>query len=422
MPSATAPVQSDNPSGIEVEVLPFVRMPIVDRDAQLVAYDICHQAGEDGNLAQATLALFEQGYLGLLAGNGLAFVAVDGELLRNHRSRLKFDRRAGPRVSAQLAVRDDVHAWLGSVAERGVPVMLDNLVWPAQATETELQRLQELVRLANCVSIDVRGHDEASLVRAMAGLRAADRNVVTMASYLYEHRTQRACMNLGFDAFEGSYLFKPADAPLVDTLKPNRLNLLRLLAAVQNPDNGPVELEELIRNDVVLSYKLLNCVNSAYFGLPRELKSLQQAAVYFGVMRIRNWVYAMAIGDLDDASPELLKQALLRARMAELLGRKLPPELRELAFITGLFSLLDIIMGLPIARVLSDLPMPDSVRHALVDGVGPLAGVLNRIRAWEGVDVASAQEHDGGDELANAYLRAVEWAEQVYSFARRQAA
>ncbi|HEX5353538.1 MAG TPA: HDOD domain-containing protein [Rhodanobacteraceae bacterium] len=421
--SPASPVQSDGPSGIEVEILPFVRMPIVDRDAQLVAYGICHQAGDDANLAQATLQLFGQSYLDQLAGNRLAFLEMDEELLRGHGADLGFGERVGPRMDVRLAACDDACALLTSMAERGVPVMIENLVWPDGAAEAVTQRLRELVRLARCVSIDVRGHDESSLVRALASLRAADRDVVATASYLYEPRTQRACMNLGFDAFQGSYLFKPAEERLVDTLKPNRLNLLRLLAAVQDPGNGPVELEELIRNDVVLSYKLLNCVNSAYFGLPRELKSLQQAAVYFGVTRIRNWIYSMALGDLDDTSPELLKQALLRARMAELLGRNLPPEQRDVAFITGLFSLLDTIVGAPMGRVLSDVPLPDPVRHALVDGSGPLATVLARIRAWESADAAVAGNADGHDAgLAEAYLQSLEWAEQVYSFAQRKAA
>ena len=423
MSSATVPVQNETPSGIEVEVLPFVRMPIVDRDAQLVAYDICYQAGEDANLAQATLQLFRQSYLDQLAGTGLAFLAVDEELLREHVTELGFGERVGPRVDTRLATCDDIHALLAGMAERGVPVLIENLVWPDDASEPQAQRLRELVRLARCVSIDVRGHDESSLVRAVANLRAADRDVVATACYLYEHRTQRACLNLGFDAFQGSYLFKPAEDRLIDTLKPNRLNLLRLLAAIQNPDNGPVELEELIRNDAVLSYKLLNCVISAYFGLPRELKSLQQAAVYFGVTRLRNWVYSMAIGDLDDAPPELLKQALLRARMAELLGRNLPREQRDMAFITGLFSLLDTIVGAPMDRVLADVPLPDPVRQALIDGSGPLATALAQIRAWESADVAAAGNGDGHDpNLADAYLNSVAWTEHVYSFVQRQTA
>lgn len=419
MTPATASAQTDHDSGIEVDVVPFARLPIVDRDAQLIAYDICHQANGDANLAQATLALFRQGYLGQLAGNGIAFVAVDDELLSEHADALAFDERTGPRIEAALAVREDAFRLVRAMAARGVPVMLENPVWPEEDADPA-HRLQELVRLARCVSIDVRGHDEASLVRAVANLRVADRNVIATASYLYEHRTQRACLNMGFDAFEGSYLFKPAEEQFVDTLKPNRLNLLRLLAAVQNPENGPAELEELIRNDAVLSYKLLSCVNSAYFGLPRELKSLQQAAVYFGVTRIRNWVYSMALGDLDDASPELLKQALLRARMAELLGQGLPVDLRDTAFITGLFSMLDTIMGVPMKQVLSDVPLHDAVRQALLEGAGPLGNVLAKIRAWETIDADAAQ--DVGVDVAEAYLHSVEWAEHVYSFVEKKAA
>ncbi|MGH8155187.1 MAG: EAL and HDOD domain-containing protein [Rhodanobacteraceae bacterium] len=424
VPQPRVSAGTDNDSGIEVEVLPFVRMPIMDRDAQLVAYDICHQAGDGAtNLAQATLQLFEQAYLAQLAGDRLAFLAVDEELLREHGDALRFDERVGPRVNAKLAASDDAYALLTGMAGRGVPIMVDNLVWPEAPSDVEAERLRELVRLAQCVSIDVRGHDESSLVRALACLRAADRDAVVTASYLYEQRTQRVCMNLGFDAFEGSYLFRPTEEQLVDTLKPNRISMLQLLAAIQNPDNGPVELEALIRNDAVLSYKLLACVNSAYFNLPRELKSLQQAAIYFGVTRIRNWVYAMALGDLDDTPPEVLKQALLRARMAELLNAKMPADQRELAFTMGLFSLLDTIMGMPMQRVLADLPVADAVRHALVDGRGPLGATLNRIRVWERVDAADAGNAEGGDdtEVAEAYLGALEWAEHVYSFAQRSA-
>ena len=309
------------------------------------------------------------------------------------------------------------------MAARGVPVMIDNPVWPDEMPPgAATQRLKELVQLVRCVGIDVRRHDESTLLFAVASLRAAYAGVTIIAACLQDHRAHHACMDLGFDAFEGPYLLKPAPQRAVDTLKPNRLNVLRLLAAVQNPENGPVELEELIRNDAVLSYKLLNCVNSAYFSLPRELKSLQQAAIFFGVARLRNWIYALALGELDDAQPELLKQALLRARMSELLARRLPLEQREMAFTMGLFSLLDNIMGVPMQRVLADVPVADLVRNALVNGSGPLAALLKRIRDWENVDPRAGGTEACDAEAAEAYLGAVEWAEHVYSFARRNAA
>lgn len=419
MSPANAAAQTGNDSGIEVEVLPFVRLPILDRDDQLVAYEICHQAGGDASLAQATLQLLGSPCLKPLTGNQLSFLVADAELLRGDAGALRFDERVGPRVDAALAVCDDVFALLSGFAARGVPVMIDNPVWPDEMPPgAATERLKELVQRVRCVGIDVRRHDESTLLFAVASLRAAHAGVTIVAAALQDHRAHRACMDLGFDAFEGPYLLKPVPQRALDTLKPNRVNVLRLLAAVQNPENGPRELEELIRNDAVLSYKLLNCVNSAYFSLPRELKSLQQAAVFFGVARLRNWVYALALGELDDAPPELLKQALLRARMAELMAQGMPSEQREMAFTTGLFSLLDTIMGVPMQRVLTDVPVADFVRHALVDDKGPLADVLQRIRAWESVETQA----DGSDAAAaEAYFGAVEWAEHVYSFAKRAA-
>lgn len=422
MSQANAVAQTNTVSGIEVEVLPFVRLPILDRDDQLVAYEICHQPGGDASLAQATLRLFGSACLKPLTGSQLAFLTANAELLRGDTGALRFDARVGPRVDAAFAVGDDVFALLSDLAARGVPVMIDNPEWPDEMPPgAATQRLKELVQRVRCVGIDVRRHDESTLLFAVASLRAARSDVTIVAASVQDHRAHRACMDLGFDAFEGPYLLKPAPQRALDTLKPNRVNVLRLLAAVQNPENGPKELEELIRNDAVLSYKLLNCVNSAYFSLPRELKSLQQAAVFFGVARLRNWVYALALGELDDAPPELLKQALLRARMAELMAQSMPSEQREMAFTVGLFSLLDTIMGVPMQRVLTDVPVADLVRHALVDGEGPLAGVLQRIREWETVDARHAGADGDNADVAGAYLGAVEWAEHVYSFAKRAA-
>ena len=177
MSSSTAPSSTDHDSGIEVEVLPFVRVPILDRNVQLAAYDIRHQASDEGtDLASATLQLF--GLVSLLeqlTGNQLSFLAVDEELLRRQSELLRFDDRLGPRVDVALAVCDDAYAALRGMATRGVPVMIDNLVWPDGLTEASAARLDELAQLASHVSIDPRGHDDATLQRSVARLRSPSR-------------------------------------------------------------------------------------------------------------------------------------------------------------------------------------------------------------------------------------------------------
>jgi EAL and modified HD-GYP domain-containing signal transduction protein len=94
-----------------------------------------------------------------------------------------------------------------------------------------------------------------------------------------------------------------------------------------------------------------------------------------------------------------------------------------MAFTMGLFSLLDTIMGVPMERVLADVPVAAEVREALVGGTGPLAGVLQQIRAWESGHVVRATSSGGVVvDLAEAYLDSLEWAEHVYSHAQRSAA
>ena len=312
---------------------------------------------------------------------------------------------------------DETLTVLEGIAGRGVLLMMDGLTRRDHVTPEIASRIADLMRHVRYVTLDARAaHTNAEAV-GEAIQRLHTLGIQVIAKRVDDHAAFRECQRLGFDCFQGEYLFRP-EAADVARLKPNKLNVLRLLAAVQNPDNGPVELEQLIRNDAVLSYKLLNCVNSAYFNLPTKMKSLQHAAIFFGVARIRNWVYAMSLGSMDDSAPELLKFALVRARMCELLGESLPRELREQAFIVGLFSLLDTIMNAPMHFVLEQVPVSDEIRKALVEDDGPLAPLLGQVRAWETGYVVTIRSHTGNVvDLAQVYLDAAEWADEVYAFA-----
>jgi hypothetical protein len=106
------------------------------------------------------------------------------------------------------------------------------------------------------------------------------------------------------------------------------------------------------------------------------------ATVYLGVNRIRNWIRMIAISGLQDCPTELLKFALIRGRMCELLAAKLPNDQREMAFTVGLFSLLDALLNTPMDDLLSRIPLTDEIRNALVKRTGPLRAAA---RAGRGV-------------------------------------
>lgn len=270
-----------------------------------------------------------------------------------------------------------------------------------------------LIPLAHLVKIDVPSQTPGALEQLVAKLR---RYQVKLVAEKVETRAQyQHCREIGFDYFQGRYLCRP-EIVRERTLSDSKLNVLRLLAELERPDTGPKELEAVIRNDVALTYKLLRCVNSAYFGVSLKIKSLSHAIVYLGLNTIRNWARLLTLANISDRPVELIKLALTRAKMCELLVANLSKEINEIAFTVGLFSLLDALMGIPMQDALSRISLSDEIGQALVDGTGPYANLLNIVRAYEEGDwVALEDSHYPRSALVNAYLEAVTWADEVYS-------
>jgi EAL and modified HD-GYP domain-containing signal transduction protein len=155
--------------------------------------------------------------------------------------------------------------------------------------------------------------------------------------------------------------------------------------------------------------------------LPRQLKSIQQAAIFFGVSRMRNWIHTMSLSSMDDRPPELLRAALIRAHMCEKLAHGMPTEQQDMAFMAGLLSLLDTLLCAPMEFVLSHLPLAPEIREALVEERGPFAPLLGQIYAWEAGNLQSGQmQPQNIRKMAGAYYSATQWADQVYSFAEQR--
>jgi EAL and modified HD-GYP domain-containing signal transduction protein len=99
---------------------------------------------------------------------------------------------------------------------------------------------------------------------------------------------------------------------------------------------------------------------------------------------------------------------------AELLG----PEDCDNAFVVGIFSLLDTMVGQPLEQVLKTISLPQSVTDALLHGSGPLAPFLKLALACEQVDDVAFAENTIALQLTEhqvnwAHLQALAWAEQV---------
>lgn len=174
--------------------------------------------------------------------------------------------------------------------------------------------------------------------------------------------------SLGFTLFQGRY-FKSAEIITGKKISTHHNSRLRILSLIEGEAPDLVQLAQTIHADVSLGYRLLTYLNSPAFGFVRKIDSIRQAMVLFGWNNLRNWLRAVVLADMTqgEQETELLYVSLVRGKFLELIVTRFdywnfsPDEM----FLLGTFSLLDTILGLPMAEVLSYLPLTESQKNAL---------------------------------------------------------
>ena len=196
---------------------------------------------------------------------------------------------------------------------------------------------------------------------------------------------------------------------------PSLQTLTELLVKLQNPDIEAEELADTVNQDVTLSYKLLRLINSAFFGLPREVSSTQQAIVMLGQNKIKTWASLLGLSGIDDKPVELRVVAMTRARMCELLAKYHKGQ-AELFFAAGLFSTLDALMDSPLSSLTEKLPLSPELKDALLKLEGPAGHALLDTLSYERGDwEAVVNSPVPADAMGQIYLDALSWSKELNS-------
>jgi EAL and modified HD-GYP domain-containing signal transduction protein len=393
--------------------LPVLRTPMLDRERNLFAYEIVfhREPGDDENLLRGMLSTITDGSLTRLVRGNRAFLNLPPELLPEDSDVLLHQPRVGVVLPPSVIDDERLMKQLQQMANRGCQLLLE-----AGDIDLEADRsLQPLLQMVQLVRLDASQLSPEILRQRTESLHA--RGLRVIIGQVNDHPTYELCVEMPAEAIQGRYLLIPQPVA-IPVLTGNRMSMLRLMGALQQDNPGPIELANIIRDDAVLSYKLLSCVNSACFALPRQLNSVQQAAIFFGVTRMRNWIHTMSLCGMSDQPPELLRAALIRGHMCEKLAAGMPHGGPETAFTVGLFSLLDTLMCAPMEFLLSHLRLVPEVSDALTDHSGPFGSLLKQILTWEAGEMTSESATPQRiQRMAAVYLSATQWADQVYASA-----
>jgi c-di-GMP-related signal transduction protein len=372
----------------------IARQPIFDDRLKLFAYELLFRASEK-NVFQSrpeasstvildSVTLFD---LQALLGHAKAFINLDEAALQRGAARLLPPDRVVIELLETIVPSPEVIQHCRDLCASGYTLALDDFV--------DHPKWEPLLSIAKFLKIDFRASDGDSR-RAMAQ-RFRARGIQLVAEKVETQSEINEARSLGYTFFQGYFFCKPSMVSTRD-IPGNKLNYLRLLQAVSSPEFSLDDVENLLKQDPAVIYKLLRYLNSPLLGLRAEVHSVRHAITLLGEVEFRRWVSIVAIVAMaSDKPPELIRTALTRAFFCEEISSPIgmAPDSSNL-FLMGLLSVTDAILDRPIAEILATLPVSPDVRSALCGGT-------NRFR--DVYDTLLAYEHADWDALASAATR-----------------
>jgi len=391
------------------------RQPILTREEDVFGYELLFRNGVDdyflGTDAEAasrsTLNTSMLMGLDVLCDGRRAFINCTREVLLKDYVTLLPSAQTVVEILESVPPDDLVVAACQRLKEKGYLIALDDFVTSDPRTA--------LTDLADIIKVDLRSisFDEAAAMVQRYGpwrCRMLAEKVETREEFI-------AAKQAGFLYFQG-YFFRRPETLHTHEIPANQFHYMRMWQAVAQPELDVREIENVIKSEASLCYRLLRYLNSPVFGFGNEIHSVRHALAILGEREIRRWVRLVAtLGAGQDKSSELVLSALVRARFCELLSPKIPHGQSDL-FLLGLLSLMDAILEIPMARILESVPVDHETGRVLLGGESRLRKFYQLMLAqesgeWQATHELSRQLHLSESEVAEKYWEAVQWAQQV---------
>jgi EAL and modified HD-GYP domain-containing signal transduction protein len=283
---------------------------------------------------------------------------------------------------------------------------------------------EPLYRTADVIGMNVFEKSKEALAAAIAAARLFQTSLLAMQ--VQNPEQMDGCRELGFNLFHGPF-FKLPDTITVRPLTSNEVTRLNLLRVIEQDEVDFDRLAETIQADAAISFRLLAYLNSAAFGLRQKIKSILQAITLLGWHKMKNWMRVVVLNDMSQGkeAAELVMLAAQRGKFIEQIARAhefwgFDPETLHLL---GLFSLLDAMLGIPMAEAVTYLPLDDKLKAALCGEPNNeylpllrLAQCFEEAR-WDDSETMIRQLNLESDKVKAAFQTAVDWAAEMATLA-----
>ena len=392
------------------------RQAILDQQKKVYAYEILFRSGLknafdpnlDGNVATQSVmvnAMLDFG-MNKLVSDKRAFINFTEQNLLNRAPKLLPSENVVVEILETVQPTPEILQVVQELKEAGYKIALDDFVL--------MPGYEPLINMADIIKVDFRittDPEERKNLREIL-----PKHVRLLAEKIETEEEFQQALDFGYVLFQGYFFCKPA-VLRQKRLTSNALSKMRLLREINRQNIDFSSITGVISSDTNLVHKLLTYINSAGVGLNNHVSNLKQATVLLGASGVRRWVTLVSLQTFsEDKPPELFTLSLLRAKFCEIIAGELkrPGLTSDTAFLLGMFSLLDVLLSLPMDDVLKEVSLSDELSDALRGKDNDLRRLLDLVVAyekgdWETVITCCARENLQPEQLQPTYDKVLEW-------------
>jgi EAL and modified HD-GYP domain-containing signal transduction protein len=383
------------------------RQQILDRHLDTFAYEILFRGHDfDLNLKDGAASATNQVITDTILEIGL------NELVGPHKAFINFTTqnildktplhlpkdRIVIEVLESVAIDAHIVANLRELSQLGYTIALDDFVLTPEWLP--------LLEFADIIKLDVMADGLEGTKQLIDQLKPYKLRL--LAEKVETHQQFETLRDWGCELFQGFFFSKP------NIVEGKRIGVsqtaaIQLLSIVNKPDVSFAEIGKIVSQNVGISFKLLHYLNSAFFGLPQKIESIQHAIACLGLVEIKRWINILTLSSLSDKPSSVLQNVLIRAKMCELLAQESKAD-PEHYFLIGMLSGLDSLLDLPLTKVLEQLPLAEDVGDAVLNYRGNAGEALQFCIAYERWEPGlTIFRGIGPERIANIYLESIDW-------------
>lgn len=399
------------------------RQPILDRNQSLVAFELLFRTGRTANanvtddmVATASVIVNAYGEMGIqsVLGQQRGFINVSAELLQSDLLYLLPKNQVVLELLESVEITSAVVQRCIELKKSGYQLALDDVVEINDG-------IKLLLPIVNVVKLDILQIAAQALPGIVNELKPWP--VMLLAEKVDSPEQASQCIELGFHLFQGYYFARPQiiSGKRAD---PAKLALLQLLTLIMG-DSETTDIEQEFKHHPDLSYNLMRMVNSAASGLAQKINSIKHGIVVIGRKQLQRWVQLLlyTAGRPGTSMANALMQTVAtRGKLMELIATVERPRDRDYqdhAFMAGILSLLDALLGITMQEIMTELSVADDVKSAVLERTGHLGRKLALIEANEKNDIVGVRRILGElgfltlGKLITSQLEAMSWAAKV---------